>query len=77
MTTDPAFGRDMVFLGAFVIIALADALLWRAFVRRRPAAEQRPGDVGQLTGSCLSSCLVAGLGLAALATAAALWAAGE
>ena len=76
MTTDPAFSRDMMFVGLFGSVALADALLWRLFTRRHPATEQRPGDIGQLVGTLAGSCLLAALGLAAMGGLFVAWLAG-
>lgn len=76
MTTDPEFNRDMMFFGLFLVVALADSALWRAFTRRYPAEAQRPGDVGQLAKSCGGSCLLLAAGFCAVGAVVALWMAG-
>ena len=76
MTADAGLGRDMTFLSIFLVVALADSLVWKMFTRRHPAEAQRPGDVGQLAGNCAAGCLLAVLGLGAMCGIAGLWLAG-
>lgn len=76
MSTDSQFNRDMMFFAVFLVVALADSVLWRGFTRRHPAEAQRPGDVGQLATTCGGSCLLAAVGLGAMGAVVALWVAG-
>ncbi len=77
MTTDPEFGRDMMFFAVFLVLALADSVVWRAFTRRHPAEAQRPGDVGQLATTGVMGCILAAVGLGAMGAAVAVWMAGR
>ena len=76
MTTDAQFGRDMMYLAVFALVALLDTVLWRSFVRRHPPEQQRPGDVGQLASNGAAGCLLAALGFAAIGAVFVLWVTG-
>ena len=73
MTTDADFTRDVLYFGAFAVVALLGEIAWHRFAGAHPPDEQRPGDVGQLARTTCGCVVVGGGGLVAAIAVFLAW----